>query len=159
MSEVSGVALEIERKFLLRSIPDVAYRSEDYYFISHGWIPGQVIHERISYTSRDGGEYWRVVKTGKGLTRIEAQERISKELCEQLWSLTVGKRVHKVRYKVQDVMGQVWEIDNFTDRPLFLAEIELKSQDEKVVVPSWLTPHVIQEVTDDPAFLNINLAK
>ncbi len=52
----------------------------------------------------------------------------------------------------------VWEIDEFTDRDLVLAEIELPARSADVPLPDWLRPLVVRDVTDDPAYLNENLA-
>jgi CYTH domain-containing protein len=158
MTEESGSALEIERKLLLSGLPPEVY-SGCRAHVQHGWLPGDVIHERLTIITRDPVEYWRCVKTGKGLVRVELQEKVEdKEFFFKLWPLTEGKRVEKIRYKVKDSIDQLWEIDLFLDRSLILAEIELKSEDARLVVPPWLTPYVVKEVTDDPGFLNYNLA-
>jgi CYTH domain-containing protein len=52
----------------------------------------------------------------------------------------------------------VWEIDEFTDRDLVLAEVELPSEGVVPVPPDWLQPYIVSEVTEDPAYLNITLA-
>ena len=58
-----------------------------------------------------------------------------------------------------DVDGAAWQIDEFRHRDLVLAEIELDSEDEAVTFPSWLAPFVEREVTLEPEYVNINLAK
>lgn len=154
MSAQSGITKEIERKYLLSKLPPRLLEPDVHkYEIEHGWLPGKVIQERISYNTRNGGEYWRVVKSGKGLERIEAQELIYPEFFKKLWNLT-NRRVSKTRY---DLEG--WEVDNFSDRVLFLAEIELPSVETRVVIPDWLQPYVVREVTEDPNYLNVNLAR
>jgi len=40
-----------------------------------------------------------------------------------------------------------------------LAEVELESEDEAVVMPKWIAAALQREVTTEPAFLNINLAR
>jgi CYTH domain-containing protein len=56
--------------------------------------------------------------------------------------------------------GQLtWEIDEFTDRALVLAEIELPSADTDVEIPGWLEPCIEREVTGDVKYLNSTLAK
>ena len=52
----------------------------------------------------------------------------------------------------------VWEIDEFLDHPLVLAEVELPSETYDVQVPAWLEPHIEREVTEEPAFRNYHLA-
>ena len=51
-----------------------------------------------------------------------------------------------------------WEIDEFPDRNLVMAEVELPSPSTEVTAPDWLRPHVVREVTDDPAYTNYRLA-
>jgi CYTH domain-containing protein len=51
-----------------------------------------------------------------------------------------------------------WEIDEFLDRDLVLAEVELPDPAAKFALPEWLEPFVVREVTEDPAFQNLNLA-
>jgi adenylate cyclase len=54
----------------------------------------------------------------------------------------------------------MWEIDEFLDRGgLWLAELELDSADDVVVVPAWLRAAVEREVTDDPRYTNHALAR
>jgi len=53
----------------------------------------------------------------------------------------------------------VWEVDEFTDRDLWLAEVELPSADHEAKPPDWLAPHIVREVTNEPEYLNINLAR
>ncbi len=51
-----------------------------------------------------------------------------------------------------------WEIDEFQDRDLVLAEVELDSPSAEVTVPDWLRPHLVREVTDDSKYSNYRLA-
>ena len=55
--------------------------------------------------------------------------------------------------------GRVWEIDDFHDRDLVLAEVELPAVDVAVELPRWLADAVVREVTDDPSFTNLALAR
>jgi CYTH domain-containing protein len=97
------------------------------------------------------------VKVGTGLVRAEYEEEIAPGEFERLWPLTAGARVRKRRYRVPD--GElVWEIDEFLDRELWLAEIELPSADTEVEVPEWLAPYVVRDVTGEPEYSNLRLA-
>lgn len=64
--------------------------------------------------------------------------------------------IFKERFVI-DVGGKKWEIDKFlgANAGLVVAEIELQSKEEDVDLPSW----VGDEVTDDPKYLNVNLAQ
>lgn len=150
--------LEIERKYLLRALPPACIGREAV-GIDQGYLPGERLIERIRRKRTSKGEiYLRTVKLGEGMVRIEVEEACSAEVFQKLWSLTEGKRVSKRRYAIGE--GQlVWEIDEFTDRELWLAEIELPTEDTEVIVPEWLAPYVEREVTNEPEYVNANLAR
>jgi CYTH domain-containing protein len=105
-----------------------------------------------------GTTYYRTVKLGEGVRRIEVEEPTTEAVFDALWPLTEGCRVRKRRYRVTEG-ALCWEIDEFTDRPLFLAEIELHSEHERPDFPAWLAPFVTREVTDDRQYVNLNLAR
>jgi CYTH domain-containing protein len=151
--------VEIERKYLLRGMPPLppgAAWSE----LAQGYLPGRELHERVRRVARPDGEvrYFRTVKLGAGVRRIEVEEETDARLFRGLWRLTAGRRIRKRRYRVE-AEGRVWEIDRFRGRSLVLAEVELPSEDAEVRFPPWLAPWVEREVTDDPAYLNLNLAR
>lgn len=150
--------VEIERKYLLRALPD-AVRGARAKEIDQGYLPGERLRERVR-REREGTEerFWRTVKLGKGVQRIEVEEAASREVFDALWALTHGARVRKRRY-LMPAGERTWEIDDFLDRSLVLAEIELGSPDEPVTFPEWLAPYVEREVTEDSAYVNLNLAK
>ncbi len=149
---------EIERKYLLTAIPPHV-RGRPYARLEQGYVPGDAIIERVRKKSdRSGTKYFRTVKLGRGISRIEIEERLSRSLFGALFALTEGKRVKKRRYSIEDG-GLVWEIDVFTDRQLVLAEVELASPDEAPELPEWLAPYVEREVTDEDEYVNFNLAR
>jgi CYTH domain-containing protein len=155
--------VEIERKYLLRFVPDHA-RDGRRVDIAQGYIPGEELHERIRSvsirhgTGRTEEHYYRTVKLGEGVARTEIEEETTAAIFEAMWPLTKGHRLRKRRFHVEED-GRTWEIDEFKNRDLVLAEIELKAEDEAVTFPSWLAPAVQREVTTEPAFQNINLAR
>ena len=151
--------LEIERKYLLKRMP--AIRSLPYVVeeLDQGYLPGDRLVERVRRVRRDGEvRYYRTVKLGKGISRIEVEEETTAAVFRRLWPLTRGKRVRKRRYKVQED-GFTWEIDRFRDRRLVLCEVELPSEDTEAPPPRWLRREIVRDVTDEPEFLNMNLAK
>jgi CYTH domain-containing protein len=155
--------LEIERKYLLRFLPDEA-RDGHRLDIAQGYIPGAQLHERIRRVSIRHGtgrveeHFYRTVKLGDGVARTEIEEETTATIFEAMWPLTKGHRLRKRRFRVE-VEDRTWELDEFKNRELVLAEIELESEDEPVTFPDWLAPAVQREVTTEPAFLNINLAR
>ena len=104
-----------------------------------------------------GARHTRTVKVGIGLARAEFEEEISASEFARLWPLTEGARLRKRRYRVAD--GELtWEIDEFLDRPLVLAEIELPAEDTPVEPPEWLAHWIAREVTGEPEFSNLRIA-
>lgn len=155
----AGAGVEIERKFLLRgmpALPDTAVRTE----IVQGYLPGERLQERVRRVRRRGEppRYYRTVKLGTGLTRTEVEEEADEATFRRLWPLTKGRRIRKLRFKIPEG-GLTWEIDRFAGRKLFLAEIELPSEDFEVQIPGWLRDHVERDVTGEDAYVNINLAR
>ncbi len=100
----------------------------------------------------------RTVKLGTGVARTEVEEETTADVFEVLWGLTKGRRVRKRRYEVEEG-GLTWQIDEFLGRNLVLAEVELPSAELRPALPPWLEPHVVREVTGEPQFVNLNLAR
>ena len=63
--------------------------------------------------------------------------------------------IEKIRYTIP-FKGKDWEIDEFlgSNKGLIIAEVELKSEDEVVVLPEW----VEKEVSDNARYYNVNLS-
>ncbi|HEY5546797.1 MAG TPA: CHAD domain-containing protein [Gemmatimonadaceae bacterium] len=152
------VVLEIERKFLLKRLPE-KMPSVTVLNMEQGYLPGDRLIERLRAVEVGRRRtYLRTVKVGAGLVRSELEEETSAEVFRTMWPLTKGKRLSKRRHRVPQ--GDLtWDIDEFTDRELVLAEIELPSADTPVEIPDWLEPWVDREVTGDSAYLNWTLAK
>jgi CYTH domain-containing protein len=148
---------EIERKFLLSALPPraAAAPAEE---VEQGWLPGERLRERLRRVTGAGGErYYRTVKLGSGVERIELEEETSADLFAALWPHTARCRVAKRRHRVRD-KALVWELDVFRDRDLVLAEVELPDPTTTVTIPAWLAPYLVREVTGDPAYVNLSLA-
>jgi CHAD domain-containing protein/CYTH domain-containing protein len=158
LRELGGAGVEIERKYLLRKLPKEA-RGAPVAEIEQGYLPGTVLIERIRRVkSSDGVRYVRTVKTGAGLVRTELEETCDLATFKAMWPLTKGKRIRKRRYRLADA-GHVWELDEFLDRRLVLAEVELTSARDEVVLPDWLSRCAVREVTADPEYLNHTLSR
>lgn len=153
------MAVEIERKYLLSRLPDLPLATE-VLEIDQGYLPGRNVLERLRrQRARDGTvRHFRSVKLGAGVKRLEFEDETDAHTFEHLWLLTEGRRLRKRRHMVTSG-GDVWEIDEFTDRPLVLAELELARADAPVSLPDWLKPVLVREVTDEPAYTNRSLAR
>jgi len=154
----TSVPVEVERKYLLSDLPE-RVRDATSADVEQGWLPGERLQERVRRVSdSDGERYYRTVKLGEGLTRVELEEEASADLFERLWDLTRGRRLRKRRYCVPDGAFR-WEIDEFLDRELVLAEVEVADPAIAVSLPAWLEPLVVREVTGEAEYLNVNLAR
>jgi len=63
--------------------------------------------------------------------------------------------IEKNRYEIK-CSHDTWVVDEFfsENEGLVVAEIELESEDQEIILPNW----VGDEVTGDPRYLNANLA-
>jgi CYTH domain-containing protein len=150
--------LEIERKYLLRELPPAAREGESLE-IQQGYLPGTRLVERLREVRNNGAVAWfRTVKSGTGLSRLELEEETTRDVFESVWPLTAGRRLLKRRWRVP-AGGLTWEIDQFLDRDLILAEVELPSTDTPVEPPDWLAPYIVRDVTLEPEYANVRLAR
>ncbi|HEU5041090.1 MAG TPA: CHAD domain-containing protein [Gemmatimonadales bacterium] len=153
-----GGLREIERKFLLRELPP-AVREVAPAEIRQGYLPGVRLVERLREVKHNGSAAWfRTVKSGTGVARLEVEEETSRELFDEIWPLTAGRRVVKRRYRVPGG-ALTWEIDEFVDRDLVLAEVELPAAETVVKPPAWLAPYLVRDVTEESEFSNVRLAR
>ncbi len=173
-----GARLEIERAWLMRALPDLgalreAGSSVARVRIEQGYVaPGAEAAARAGLTGRvrrmewDDGrvEHWHTIKRGLGRVREEAERLIDPAAFARAWPETAGARLRKVRWVVQEggaCGGLTWEIDQFLDFELVLAEVECDSEShaDSLEVPGWMAPLVVREVTEEPAYRNSSLAR
>lgn len=146
------MSIEIERKFLVRaeSLPPLGEgvpMSQAYL----GLDP--VVRVRVA-----GQSAFLTVK-GPGLVqRAEVEAPLPLDAARELFTLRLpGSRVvQKTRHLVEHG-GKNWEVDIFSGElaGLALAEIELQSPEEPVALPPWAD----REVSEDPRYQNVNLAR
>lgn len=149
------MALEIERKFLLRSDAwREAVRART--LLRQGYLSSG---SRCSIRARIADDRaWLNLKSKRsGMTRLEYEYPIPRADADEILSqLCDGPLVEKYRHEVT-LGAHTWEIDEFLgdNAGLIVAEIELGAENEAFERPSWLG----KEVTDDPRYYNFNLAK
>jgi adenylate cyclase len=155
-----GVAeYEIERKFLLNALPRMP-EPVDVLEIDQGYLPGVRLVERLRRQRDSGGNtrYYRTVKVGVGVQRMELEEETDEKTFEHLWVLTEGRRLRKRRHVIPDG-DRYWEVDEFLDRELVLAEMEIPSAGTEITVPEWLRPVLVRDVTGERKYTNRSLAR
>ena len=145
--------LEIERKFLVKT---ESWRgAEEPIRIRQGYLAaGPSLSVRIR---RAGEAAFITVKGGAGLIRSEYEYPIPvPDADEMLDLLCTRPLIEKRRHRIT-VADALWEVDEFDGAlaGLVVAELELASPDQRIELPDW----VGREVTDDPRYLNANLAR
>ena len=147
---------EIERKFLVRSN---AFKTDAYQKtrIVQGFLnthPERTVRIRVH-----GQQAFLTVKgksSENGLSRFEWEKEIEVEEAENLLKLCEPGIIEKDRYLVK-IEDYIFEVDEFhgQNQGLIIAEIELKSEEDKFLKPFWIG----EEVTGDIRYYNSQLSK
>ena len=161
------MATEIERKFLVSDLEQLtqALQGEKvtHYEIVQGYLnltperqvrvrTRRQIRARTLASPKDTEGFLTIKNKGKGISRDEFEYSIPYEDALQLLQLCVGSLVRKHRR----TFFEGWEVDIFEgdNEGLVVAEYELKSEDQELVIP----PGIGQEVSEDSRYSNIQLA-
>ncbi len=142
---------EIERKFL---VTGDGWRGGAGEQIAQGYLastPASSVRVRLA-----GARAWLTVKSsGSGRMRREFEYAIPPADAQAMLAFCPDPPVEKIRYRIAHA-GRTWEVDAFlgANAGLVVAEVELDAPEVEVVLPGW----VGAEVTDDPRYLNANLA-
>jgi adenylate cyclase len=147
------VGSEIERKFLVATLPDeLPIESESN--VAQGYLATGADEVRVR---RRGDDHVLTVKRGSGLSREEVEVPLTREAFEQLWPLTAGRRVEKTRMTIP-VEGAVAEVDVYRGplAGLVTVEVEFDEADDasRFSPPFWFGP----ELTGDSRYSNQSLA-
>ncbi len=145
------MAVEIERKFLLRSDQWRDGAEGEYYCQAYlNLDKARTIRIRIT----DSKAFLTIKGPPTGISRAEFEYEIPQSDAREMLPLCQGSMIEKRRFKI--LAGKhVWEIDEFLgdNSGLVVAEIELGSEDEAFDKPSWLG----KEVSSDPRYSNSRL--
>jgi len=145
------MALEIERKFLV--ISDDYKAGIEPVFIRQGFVSTHQDHVvRVRIQGNKG--FLALKGSGSGITRIEFEYKIPLEDAHQILEELCTTTIEKLRYEIPSGKHG-WEVDEFLkdNSGLVIAEIELQSEDEDFIKPSWLG----KEVTGESRYYNANL--
>lgn len=146
---------EIERKFLVRKLPDdlTTYPNNE---ISQGYLVSLDDGTQVRLR-KAGSRYSLTFKRGAGRVREEREVELSAEQFDALWPATEGKRLAKTRYEIP-LSDRVVEIDVYHERHegLIVAEVEFGDEEaaQNFQPPDWLG----DDVTGDPRYSNQLLA-
>lgn len=145
--------VEIERKFRVR---DGRWRrlATAHIPMCQGYLGGDRCSIRVR---REGDLATLNIKSRElGSERVEFEYPLPPEEAEAMLARFAGERVIKTRHLVPHD-GLVIEVDEFggDNAGLVVAEVELPSRDHPFMPPDWLG----EEVTDDPRYYNVALAR
>lgn len=146
--------MEIERKFLVKELPD-NLDSYEQKRISQGYLcTNPVLRIR-----RSNEDYFLTYKSHGLIAREEHEFEIPQEAFEHLLRKVDGTLIDKIRYLIPLEDGHVAELDIFqgTLAPLRLVEVEFESLEdaENFVAPEWFG----DDVSDSGKYHNSNLSK
>lgn len=151
----NGMTREIERKFLIRKLPD-QLDNYPHAEIEQGYLAAERGGLQVRLR-RKGADYSLTYKRGRKSAREEREIVLTLQQFHALWPATEGRRLSKIRY---DVPWRKWtvEIDVYLGRHDGLIVAEVEFEDEKgrdtFVPPDWLG----REVTGKSRYSNVVLA-
>lgn len=147
--------LEIERKFLISDTQFISH-IQNKVEIAQGYLskdPHRTVRVRMA-----NQKAWLTVKgisSQDGTSRLEIEKELSIEEGCLLLDLCLPEIIKKTRY-YYEYENQLFEIDVFhgKNEGLYLAEIELKSTSDTIILPPFLG----KEVTQDRRYYNSYLS-
>ena len=148
------MSIEIERKFLVTG--DQWRNKSKGTLYRQGYLSTDIERSvRVRIIGKKG--YLTIKGKTENATRTEFEYEIPYEDATQMLdNLCRRPLIEKTRYKLTEY-DLVWEIDEFwgDNAGLIIAEIELEDVNAKIRQPEWIG----EEVTDNPAYYNVNLIK
>ena len=151
------MANEIERKFLIKSLPEDMSGTT----MRQGYLqPEKERAVRIRTVEKDGSKKGILTIKGmgskSGMSRYEFETEIPVPDADHLLSLCDQPLIEKTRFKY-DHEGLTWEIDEFhgVNEGLVVTEVELESEDQQFNKPDF----VGEEVTGQVKYYNMMLLK
>jgi len=149
------MSIEIERKFLIDHRRWQRLTKPEGIHYLQGYV---IIAEDKTIRVRIAGNQSFITLKSKPITlasRYEFEYEIPLTDGQLLLKLFTTHTVEKIRYRIPHY-GHTWEVDEFLadNQGLIIAELELKTEDDRFPLPAWVS----KEVTGDPRFANANLA-
>jgi adenylate cyclase len=146
---------EIERKYLLKRLPENLNRSRRY-VIAQGYLATEPAGRQIRLRKK-GKTASLTFKVGRGRSREEREIKLSPKQFAALWPATAGRRLRKLRYEIP-WRNLLIEIDMYRGRHSGLVVAEVEFPDRltcaKFKPPSWFG----REVTGEKRYSNVRLA-
>ncbi len=147
--------MEIERKFLLKN-DEWRKKIAQKISIKQGYISTEA-NSTVRIRITDSKSFITIKGKGINIAHPEYEYEIPTKDAQEMFDLFCNNNsIEKTRYIV-NFSNQIWEIDEFEGRHkgLILAEVELKEENETIILPDWIG----EEVTGNPKYYNSNLSK
>ena len=146
--------MEIEKKYLLKNLPDFA--ACQFHKIEQAYL----CTDPVVRVRREDQTYYMTYKGRGMLVREEYNLPLNKEAYEHLKEKADGNVIGKTRYLVPlDENGLIAEVDVFDApfAPLIMAEVEFESEEQAngFVAPEWFG----EDVTFDGRYHNSYMSK
>ena len=149
------MALEIERKFLIKGWPDL--KSAERLDIRQGYVL-DLLNTMVRVRMSNNTGFLTIKRsTGKAALGVNEYEwKIPRWIASFLLKISFLGYIDKTRYNI-DYHGHTFELDVFNGQNagLVVAEVELEDENEYVLYPDWIGA----EVTGQKKYFNKNLAK
>jgi adenylate cyclase len=146
---------EIERKFLVKWLPDNLKQSRSF-VIEQGYLATESAGRQVRLRKTDRAASL-TFKVGRGSHREEREIKLTPKQFAALWPGTVGRRLRKVRYEIP-WKNLLIELDIYRGRHagLVVAEVEFPDGAScgRFKPPSWFG----REVTGEKRYSNVRLA-
>ena len=146
------MAIEIERKFLLRNdnwknLVNKQTKIQQAYL---NLDKERTVRIRI----KNDKAYLTIKGITKGIERLEFEYEIPIDEAEAMMQLCHRPFIEKIRYEIT-INQHTWEIDEFfgDNNGLIIAEIELQNENDFFEIPDFIG----KEVSDDSRYYNANL--
>ena len=146
---------EIERKFLLKQLPEKLKHARRY-VIAQGYLATEPAGRQVRVRKK-GKTASLTFKVGRGAAREEREIKLSPKQFAALWPATAGRRLRKLRYEIP-WRNLLIEIDIYRGKHagLVVAEVEFpdRATCRKFKPPAWFG----REVTGEKRYSNVRLA-
>jgi len=149
------MGIEIERKFLVKMELWLALEKPKGKHYRQGYLMNR--EDRVVRVRIAGDQGFLTIKgAAEGISRLEYEYEIPRSDAEEMLDRFQPEGTEKIRYRIPEDSGLVWEVDEFlaANKGLVVAEIELTSEDQFFSRPEWLD----EEVTYDDRYSNSSLA-
>jgi len=146
---------EIERKFLVKQLPEKLKRRR-HYPIAQGYLASEPVGRHVRLRKK-GKTASLTFKVGRGAHREEREVKLSPKQFAALWPGTAGRRLRKLRYEVP-WRNLMIEIDVYRGKHSGLVVAEVEFPDlatcREFKPPRWFG----REVTSQNRYSNVRLA-